>query len=383
MSLAHKILKNSIWLYIGQWINRLIGFISTIILARILTPDDFGIVASISIVTAVFHVISATGAKKYLLRKKFISDVELNTAWTVEIALKFIIFLGIYLSAKWVSDFFDEPRLLEVLEIASVIPLVRAFANIGMLNFEKEMNYKPGFYLNISTQILAFTIKLTLAIIYESYWAFIIAELIATLFSTMGSYYFSSYRPKFSLNAVKEQWEFSKWVLAKGFFSTIRFKIDNILIAKYFSTPVLGSYTVAKDLATIPAGQIVKPIMEPIYVGLAKDIKSPIKFADKVHKILLSIAIIVMPISIGTMSIADDLTMVVLGEGWQHAIPILEVITLVILSGAINDFCSTSLTVLGKVKAAFMLDVIFGVATITLFVWLVCAVCVAQSRFWL
>jgi O-antigen/teichoic acid export membrane protein len=159
--------------------------------------------------------------------------------------------------------------------------------------------------------------------------------------------------------------------LAKGIFSTIRFKIDNILIAKFFSAPTLGVYVVAKDLATIPAGQIIQPIMQPIYVGLAEHLNAPAKFADKVHKIILSIGMIVIPITVGTDAVSTNLVHVLLGDEWLQAIPILNVITYILLSGALNNFFSTILMVLGKDKASFALDAVFGITSIGVFVWLI------------
>jgi O-antigen/teichoic acid export membrane protein len=370
MSLAHKILKSSVWVYLTEWFSRLIGFFSTLILARILTPDDFGIVATVLITSSVFHVLSTAGAREYLLRKNNITDAELNTAWSVDILLKILVCTALFLLAENLSNFFDDIRLEQLFKVAAFIPLVQSFSNVGFILFEKEMNYKPNFKLKTITQLIVFFIKIGLALTLKNYWAFIIAELCGAIISLVLSYILHSYRPQFCFSHIKEQWSFSQWMLAKGVFSTLRYKIDNILIAKFFLPTALGVYTVARDVATVPAGQIIGPIMQPLYVGLAKTIDAPKIFADKVQKIILCTAIIIFPISMGTSAIAENLVFILLGDKWKEATLIIEVIALIIFSGAFNDLFSSILTVLGKVKQSFLLDVIIGVLTVVIFILL-------------
>ncbi len=370
MSLSSKMLRSSVWVYFAQWFSKLAGFISTIVLARILTPDDFGIVASAAIVTSIFFTLTSVGPETYLLRKEHISEDDLNTAWSVGIILKFLVFLGVFFTAPLVGDFFNEVRLIEVLQIVSIFPFVLSFNNIGMLLFKKEMDYKPAFKLGVFAQLLSLATKIGLALYWGNYWAFIVAELVAKISFVVGSYYLHSFRPIFSLVNIRDQWAFSQWVLAKGIFSNIRYKIDNILIAKVFSAQALGLYSTAKDIATMPAGQIVEPLTQPLYVGLASYKNSPKIFADKVHKSMLSAAMIAFPIAFGISAVASPLVIVLLGEKWHAAISIVEILSFLLLSGVFNSLTGQILNVLGRVKASFFLDVILGVFTIVIFVTL-------------
>jgi len=361
-------LKSSVWIYFSRWFSKLSGLISTLILARILTPDDFGVVASVAIVTSFFYTLSTTGGQQYLLRKKEITPEDLNTTWTIGFIVRTVIAIAIFSTAPLAADFFNDERLADVLRLASLIPILNSLSNIGMMKFQKKMNYKPAFKLGVAVQSTALIVKILLAIIYQNYWVFIIAELISSFVNVLGSYYLSQYRPKFELSNWREQWSFSQWVLAKGIFSNLRYKIDNILITKFFSAESLGLYSVAKDISTIPAGQIIGPITEPLYVGLAEHLNKPASFADKVHKSILAAAMIVFPIAFGVSALAEPIVLVLLGDKWREAIPLVKMMAFILLSGVFISLATKIFNVLGKVKASFYLDIAFGGLTIVMFV---------------
>lgn len=370
MSLASKMLKSSVWLYLGRWFRKLSALLSTVILARILTPDDFGVVAIAAIVVTIFTTLTSVGPQTYLLRKEFISDDDLNTAWSIGIILRLIVFIGVYISAPFAADFFSDERLINVLRVISIYPLIGSFKNIGMLLYQKNMNYKPGFQLSMAVQLTALVSKISFALILETYWAFIVAGFISKLVTVIGSYYFHSFRPSLSFKNIKEQWAFSQWVLAKGIFSNIRFKIDNILISKFFPAQALGLYSISKDVATMPAGQVVGPLMQPLYVGFSESINSPKVLADKAHKAILAAGMIVFPIAFGISALAEPIVYVLLGKKWLEAIPLVEVITFILLSGVFTAIATQLFNVMGKVKASFYIDVFLGVFTIATFVML-------------
>lgn len=370
MSATKKILQSSIWLYLGQWFNRLIGLVSTLILAKILTPDDFGIVASALIVTTLFTVITTDGANYYLLRLEKITNQELNTAWTIGILLRLIASICIFSSASFAANILNDDRLTLILQVFSISPIISAFTNIGLVTLEKKMDYLPQFKLTTIAQLLAFTVKVALAVVYHSYWAFIAAEIALLLTIAIGSYFISSYRPKFSLYNWKKQWAFSQWVLAKGFFAMLRYKLDNLFIAKFFSASSVGLYSVTRDIATIPAGQVITPILRPLYVSLADSLNNPLLFAEKVQKAIFATALITLPIGFGISATGQWLVDILLGAKWSGAVEVINILAFITIPGTMIALFSQILTVLGKVKASLLLDIALGFLTIGIFIWL-------------
>ena len=367
LSIASKILKSSVWQYLGSWLDKLIGFISTLILARILLPDDFGVVAAATIVTGLFHVIASVGTDRYLIRKIDINNSDLNTGWTINIIMKSISAVGVFSSAGIVSEFMGDERLFEVLQVASLTPLLYGFNNIGLVLYDKEYNFRPKFIIRLSSRVVGLIVKIYLAFYLKSYWAFIYAEIIETVVFVIGTFVLNKFRPKFSLIGWRNQWRFSQWILFKSIFVFIRFRVDNIFLSKYLPLEALGVYSVAKDVATLPSGQIIGPVMDPLYVGLSSIHKDAVLFADKAHKTLAVMFLLILPISLGTYITADNLVTVILGDQWDHATPIVMILAFTLLPAMLGDFLTRIMTALGKVKLIFKFELLLGTFTIVTF----------------
>ena len=368
-SVATKILKSSIWQYLGSWLNKIIGFVSTIILARILVPDDFGIVAAASIVTGVFHVVATVGTEQYLIRKKEISDSELNTGWTINVIMNSMAAIGIFLLASPIANYMADDRLILVLQIISISSLLAGFNNIGLVLYQKEFNYQPNFYISVISRVVGFVVKIILALYFQNYWAFIIAEILEVTIFMIGSFIAHPYRPQFSLANWKQQWLFSQWILLKSIFVFLRFRIDNILISHYLPIEALGKYTIAKDLAILPAEQIISPIMQPLYVGLSEGQDNELLFAARVHKCIALLFIVIIPISFGIYATADNLVYVLLGEKWLDTIPLVMVISWTLIPSVLGDLFTRIMTVKGKVKLIFKIEFFLGLLTICTFLF--------------
>jgi O-antigen/teichoic acid export membrane protein len=368
-SVASRILKSSLWQYLFSWIDKLIGFAATIILARILVPDDFGVVATASIITGLFHVISSVGTNQYLLRKETIKTEDLNKGWTINFVMKCISAVGVYFSAEPLAVFIEDERLISVLQFTALSPLLSAFNNIGMVVFEKEYNYKPRFIAGFSSRLFGFIIKIYLAFELHNYWAFVFAEIFEKFIFLVATFSLSKFRPQFSFKGWKEQWMFSQWILLKSIFVFFRFRIDNIFLAKYLPVESLGSYTVAKDVATLPAGQLIEPIMEPLYVGLSSMHSDKKMFLDKVYKSLGLLCMVVLPISLGTFSTSKNLVAVLLGDGekWQHVSTLVMLLSMILLPAILGDFLTRVMTAMGKVRLIFKFEILLGLVSVGFF----------------
>jgi len=364
-SIATRILKSSFWQYLGSWLDKLIGFISTIILARILVPDDFGVVAATAIITGLFHVISSVGTDLYLIRQKNISSLDLDTGWTINIIMKSLSGISIFLLADIISEYMGDARLVLVLQIVSLSSLLAGFNNIGMVLYEKDYNYRPRFMVRLTSRLLGFVVKVALALYLNNYWAFIIAELVEVTVGLIGSFIAHPFRPRFSFSNWKKQWLFSQWILLKSIFVFVRFRVDNVLLSHFLPLESLGVYTVSKDVASLPAGQIIAPIMEPLYVGLSEIHNDNFLFADRVYKALCLLFIIVLPISLGIYVTADNIVYTLLGDKWHHVVPLVMIITFTLIPGILGDFFTRVMTSMGRVKLLFQFEFFFGVTSIS------------------
>lgn len=284
--------------------------------------------------------------------------------------MKSISAILVFLLAEGIATYMGDERLVLVLQVISITFLMAGFNNIGMVLHQKKFHYRPQFIIQLTSRIVGFIAKITLAIELNNYWAFIIAQIIEVTISLIASYIAHPFRPSLSLLNCKQQWLFSQWIILKSIFVFFRFRIDKILLSKFLTLDSLGVYTVSMDLATLPAGQIIAPAMEPLYVGLSEIYEDKKLLADKVHKTLSLLFIIVLPVSVGIYVTSENLVYIMLGESWKSAPPLVATICFVLIPGVIGDFFTRIMTAMGKVKLIFKFEFVLGLLTIGIFVFL-------------
>jgi len=357
-SLTSQVLSSSFLLLIIKLIQRCIGLISTLILARVLTPNDFGIVAISVLIVHFCDALSATGSQQYIVQKTDVDSDDVNSAWTIDIIMKSTLWVILVLAVPFVSSFYERPEIENALYVSSLVLLIGAFKSPGLMLLRRALFYKPIFRISILQKLLSFSVVMVFVYFEPSYWALIIGDLVSTLTLTIGSYYIHTAKPKFSLRKVKEQWAFSQWVLLKGGVGFVRAESDTILVSKYFSSEALGAYHLARHLSIMPSTEIIGPAIEPLIASFARVKHEPEKLAYQFTLSLLVIVLLIMPACTFIWSFPEPIINFFLGSQWESAYPILSALSVflftIVIGQLLNQFCIA----LGKVKSIFIYDVL-------------------------
>jgi O-antigen/teichoic acid export membrane protein len=342
----------------AKFLSRLIGLVSTLILARILTPTDFAMIAIIAIVLYLFDTLSHTGSEQYIVQKSEVFDDDLNTAWTLDILLKSLMCLFLIVIAPSMASFFEQYHLSFAIQVASVTLIINALKNPGLLLLKRNLDYKKFFYLSLVQRIAIFITVIFVALNWQSYWAFVIADIVGAVVFTFGAYKIQPFRPAFSLLKVSEQWLFSKWLLGKSIVGYLRSQIDTVFVAKFFSTAQLGNYHMARDVAMLPGYNILGPAIEPLLADFKDHKNNPIKLGLRVSKVLCIVSFIVVPITTYIAFYPTLIIDVLLGAQWVIAGEILGVMSLLFFYYCFLLVIESALTAVGKVKAIFIFDIV-------------------------
>jgi O-antigen/teichoic acid export membrane protein len=223
--------------------------------------------------------------------------VDLNTAWTLDMLLKSLMCVLLIAIAPLITSFFEQAHLSFAIQVASITLIINALKNPGLLLLKRNLDYKKVFYLSLVQRVASFITVISIALTWQSYWAFVIADIVGALVFTLGAYKIQPFRPSFSLLKVSEQWLFSKWLLGKSVLGYLRSQIDTVLVAKFFTSTQLGNYHMARDVAMLPGYNILGPAIEPLLADF-KDYKNhPIKLGHRVSKVLCMVSFIVVPIT--------------------------------------------------------------------------------------
>lgn len=324
-----------------------IGLISTFVLARLLVPDDFGLVAlSVSILFAV-ETLGQFSFDIALIRDTKATRAEYDTAWTLGIIRGWITGLLVAGLAVPISNVFAESRLPLLLYGLAAASVIEGYQNIGIVDLRKDLRFKQEFIFLVSQKLISFGVTIVLALILREYWALLAGIMVGRIGGTMLSYTMSSYRPRYCLSRWRPLVNYSKWLLLNNFLFFLG-RADVYVIARYFGAHELGLYNVSAEIASLPSTELVAPIQRAIYPGFAKLAAEAEKLRQSYIDGLSILLMLAVPASTGIAVLADPIVRSLLGPNWAGAIPLLQILSLHGLIRLGNGNAGSILLAIGK-----------------------------------
>lgn len=358
MSVAQSVFKSAFFSSAGRFFSKIIGFISTLILARILTPEDFAAIAIISICLYFFDVLSHAGSEQYIMSKDKLLDEDVFSAWTLDVFLKVGVVIAIMLFAKPILSFLERPELVLGLQVVASVLVLNALKSPAIFLLKRKLNYQPIFVLTLIQKLSSFIVVIILAFQLDNYWAFIWADIIGALVFLVFSYILAPHPTKICTTGIAKQWLFSKWLLSKGIVGYLRSQIDTLLVSKFFNANILGNYHLSRDIAMLPAHNILAPAIEPLLAAFSQAKHNKAKFN---HNFLLSLFVtllIACPITFYFASVPDLIVRTLLGEQWEVAGRLLEIFAFLFFYWVLLLVLENAFIALNKVKLIFLFDVV-------------------------
>ncbi|WP_348680794.1 oligosaccharide flippase family protein [Alteromonas mediterranea] len=316
MSLASSVLKSSGFMVFGSLFQKSAGLISTLILARLLLPEDFGKVAFLALTVNFFNVLSITGTQQYILSKENIDEKDLNTAISLDLLMKGAFWFVLVCLSTFICEFFNMEDAHTALLMLSLTILIKASRNPGFYLHQKELNYKLLFQVELTAKVLSVVVVIFLAFLYQSYWAIVIGDLISSVVLLYGSYKLHNFRPKFSLERIKVQWTFSKWLFFKGVIGYSKSNLDQMFVTKNFDAATTGSFYMARDIALMPAFDFLNKALAPLLPAFAYSQNDDEMFNYKISFAIFFVNILAFPIAALMIVASDSIIVTLLGKDW-------------------------------------------------------------------
>ena len=346
--LGRRMAKGSILMVLLNVLSRSVGLITGVILARLLDPDDFGLVSLAMMITGTFEVVGQFGAGLALIQDQASGRVEYDTAWTLQILKGFTRGIALVLVAPFAADFFNEGRLNPVLLALAVMYVLAGFQNIGTVDFRKHLRFGPLVRLRILSKVGALAAAIIVAVIWRTYWALIAGIIAERSFTTVLSYKMQSYRPQLSLQAWRKVMRFSKWIAFNNILAYLNGRADIFILGRFAATDVVGQYSVAKRISNLAASEITMPATETLFPGFAK-ISADFERLSALYLSSLSLLLFVgLPVAAGIFLFGDLIVQVVLGDKWLPCVPLLKILSIYgIIRSSVGSTSSVMLA-LGK-----------------------------------
>jgi len=355
-TITKRIARGAGWLYGYRWIDRLLDFVSIVVLARILSPDDFGIVAIAASVATIIEGLSAFDVNKALIQARE-EDVALyDSAWTLS-ALRGILSASCMVL---VVPFLTDPRLAAVLLALSLGPLLNGFANPRFVMFERELDYSKLAVLTLGSKVVSFVVTLAIALLYRSYWALVIGLLAGGVTSLILTYALKPYRPRVSFARFSDIFAFSGWLSLTSIATTLSMETDKIIVGRFLGFGDTGLYFMTQKVGVLPTRELVAPLQRILFPSFSELLEDGSRFRRAVCESINIMASLSLPAGFGFALVANDFIPLVLGDQWSSIVQLLTILVPYLALRATLSMTLPCVMALGRTRLLFWVS--FGYA---------------------
>jgi lipopolysaccharide exporter len=318
------LIRGSAWMIGMRWVLRLTGLISTAILARLLAPQDFGIVAMAAVFAGLLDTAAYTGVDLALIRAGENTPERMNSAWTIQFIQAWVVAVLILAVSPLAVAYFNEPRVATVMFWLAGKSVIDGLQNIGIIEFRKQLNFSKEFRFNLYVKLLNLAIVIGAAFYLRNYLALVIGMVSGSVISVLLSYGMHGYRPRWSLAEARHLWSFSNWFLVSGVGSILSRKADEFIVGGTVGSVALGNYHVAAEIATMPTMELVMPMRRALFPTLSTLQQDPAAFRSATLHTFGALAAVCFSLGFGLSATATEAVALVLGPQWQAAVPLVQ-----------------------------------------------------------
>jgi lipopolysaccharide exporter len=332
-SLERKVATGIAWMTAARAAARSLGLVSTLILARLLAPADFGLIAMAMAVATGLELLTLFGFDAALVQRKELSLEHYDSAWSLNVMLG--VGLGIALAgvAVPVAKFYQDSRLEVIMYVIAGKYMIDNSTNTGVVDFRRSINFRPEFVMQVGPKVAGVLVTIPLAYLLRDYRALLAGMFVSSCTTLTLSYLMHGHRPRWCLTEAPALFRFSRWLLLNNLVAFLRNRGADLIIGRALGPSSLGVYSIGYEVSNLPSTEMVAPInrvLFPTYVQLSDDVD---RLRGAFQATLGLIALVILPISAGLAAVADPLVRVMLGQKWLETIPI---VALLALAGATN-----------------------------------------------
>lgn len=363
-SIGEKLVRGAVWMIVMRWSSRLMGLASMVVVARLLSPDDFGIFAITTALIGLFEVFTDIGADLSIIRHPDPQRKHYDTAWTFRLILTTAAALIILAASPLVIEIYADERYQPIMLMMAVSVFVGGLANIGIVDFRKNLEFHKDFNYNFLVQLFGVLATLIGAFFFRSYWALVLGVLVRSFVSVLLSYYMHPYRPKISLAARHELFSFSFWIMIRSVSQYAGATGDRLIIGAFFAEKITGLYAIAGSLATMAVFELLNPIGRALLPGLAAKHGDARWESENLKKIFSVTSSIAMISGVLLSALAAPVIELIYGNGFIDGAPILSILAISAALNGLTQPVGQYFVVLGKTKDLAVLYIFEGMVSL-------------------
>lgn len=359
MSLKKQAVSGVMWTFAQQFSVQIINFGVQIILARLLMPEMFGLIAMLTVFIAIGKTLMDSGMTSSLIRTKKPDQLDYSTVFITNIAISIFVYVLVFLGAPYIANFYEQDILKDILRVYALTFVISSLVAVHVAKLTKEMNFKLQMRLQVPSTIVGATIGVYMAYAGYGVWSLVFLNLSQTIVFTIQNWIFIKWRPTFQFNKRRFKYHFSfgyKITIA-GLIDTIYNNSYNIVIGKFFSPINVGYYSQAETLRLFPVTQlatVMGKVTYPLFSSINNDIQLKSAYRSSM-KIVLFASIPVMLILI---ILANEVFLFLFGEKWLPAVPYFQILAIASIVRPVSAYNLNILKVKGRTDLTLKVEII-------------------------
>ncbi|MEO0695483.1 MAG: lipopolysaccharide biosynthesis protein [Pseudomonadota bacterium] len=367
--LGAKVASGAGLMVAARFLMRLFGFLNTIIVARLLAPDDFGIVAIGVTAMQLLQNLSDISVGSAVVKFRDADRKDIDTLFTLSMIRGVVIALFLVGLAPLMGLLYEDPRVTWIFLGVALYPLFIGFVNPSFYEFERDLDFSKEFVVLITNKLAGVVVSIAIAVIFRTYWAIILGLATNAFVQLILSYWIKPYRPRLTFASFNKLIGFTGWLTGVSFMAALNNKLDALILARIFPARVVGNFYVGLQLADLPTTELAYPISRAIFPGLSSLQHDLGQMRRAFLKGVEAMAFFALPAGIGFALVGQEIIYLLLGAKWNGAVPVLEIMAPAV---AIHlPFMTTQQYAMarGMTRLVFLREFVFFLIRTPIFIW--------------
>ncbi|WP_369025993.1 lipopolysaccharide biosynthesis protein [Qipengyuania sp. RANM35] len=328
MSLRLGVIRGALSLGSARIVASVLNALGILVLARLLTPEDFGIVAIATAVVTVAASLTEASLQPALVQNRNPDRVLVDTVWTMSAIRAVLVYGGVALAAWPLALAYGDERLFAVLLVAGLSGAFTDFFNPMLTLATRDMRFGPLVIFQVAQKACGLLLAIVLAFAWGNFWAIVVGNAIGIVLAALASYFLIPYFPALTLRRAREVWDFSGWMFLNQLCETVNWRFDQLAIGLYATKAQLGFYAMADNLAVIPSRELSLPLRNALFPGFSSLGEDRERLRKAYMEAQTGVAMLTAPAAIGLSLLAVPAVAVLLGEKWLVTAPIVQLLCL-------------------------------------------------------
>ncbi|WP_455623677.1 lipopolysaccharide biosynthesis protein, partial [Parabacteroides sp.] len=359
-NLKNKTIKGVGWSVIDTVARYGIIFIVGVILARLLSPNEYGLIGILTIFINVFNVIVDGGFINAIIRKQNANDVDFCTVFYTNMAISSFLSMTLFFSADLIASFFERPELICLTRVMSVIIIINGLSLVQKAKLTKVIDFKTQTKISVISSIFSGFIGVLMALKGYGVWALVGQQISNQMFNTILLWIYNRWIPKFtfSFQSFKELWDFGWKLLVSGILDSVWRELYQVVIGKCYSPATLGYYTRASQFSSLCSSNIttvVQRVSFPVFCSVQSD---TVRLKSGYKRVIKVTMLSTCALTFGLAACSESLIYVLLGSKWMECVPMLQILCLYMFLDPLHSLNLNAIQIIGRSDLTLKLKII-------------------------